>query len=285
MTSMSQSSFSQAQSQNLLGSSQDDQLHRIQQWQTQQALPSFPPSPVRCNGNEKLQEVERNLNKAFVEQTQAQKQQQERLVTQIASPISKSMEEIKKQLVTSGEGQQKQEAVIGVLAKGIDNVTATVSELREQSRSNKATCQETRTAMVTEVAAVNAALTRLQARVDSVEGGVKVCSGHVTQVLEVIGTTHEALLSAISASSCNCPQDATQVNALSSAERATKKRRHNLSQPDLTETKTSRYVLTSIAESPTRPSAESPMQSGSLHLALQRIEALRAKRRSYLHDS
>ncbi|CAH0475111.1 unnamed protein product [Peronospora belbahrii] len=220
MTSMSQSSFSQAQSQNLLGSSQDDQ-----QWQTQQALPSFPPSPVRCNGNEKLQEVERNLNKAFVEQTQAQKQQQERLVTQIASPISKSMEEIKKQLVTSGEGQQKQEAVIGVLAKGIDNVTATVSELREQSRSNKATCQETRTAMVTEVAAVNAALTRLQARVDSVEGGVKVCSGHVTQVLEVIGTTHEALLSAISASSCNCPQDATQVNALSSAERATKKKK------------------------------------------------------------
>ncbi|KAG6963451.1 hypothetical protein JG688_00008136 [Phytophthora aleatoria] len=131
MTSMSQSSFSQPQSQNLLGSSQDDQLHPLQRWQAEQALPA-PKSPVRCNGSEKLQELEQNLTKAFVEQTCEQKHQQQELLMQFASPIKKSLAEVKGQLATGCESQQQQRVAIGGLEKGICNIAESVTELRQQ---------------------------------------------------------------------------------------------------------------------------------------------------------
>ncbi|CAI5703772.1 unnamed protein product [Peronospora effusa] len=285
MTSMSQSSgYCQTQSQNLLGSSQDDQLHRLQQCQAQQAPTSLSLSPIRCNGSDKLQEFEQNLTKTLVEQTNKHKQQQEQLVMQLTIPIKESMEEINTKLVTCGQDQQKQGAVIGELAEGINNVKTTVSELREQSRGNKAVCEEARKAVFTEAEAVKAALTSLQARVNSVEGSVESCCGQVAQVLEVIGTKHEVLLSAVVASSCNCPQDTTPVKAFSSAERATKKRRPNLYDPEVAERNSNRYDFSSVTRSPARSSDQSPMHDTSLHLALQQIEALRAKRRSYLRD-
>ncbi|KAG7380145.1 hypothetical protein PHYPSEUDO_007690 [Phytophthora pseudosyringae] len=298
MTSMSQSSFSQTQSQNLLGSSQDDQLHCLQQWQAQQVPPPTPPAAFHCNGSEKLRELEQSLIKAFAEQTR----QQQELIARLASPIKKSVEEIKAKLATSSEDQQQQRLAIGELEKRIGNMAESVTELRQQSLSSKAASEETRATVANEAEAVKAALAELHARVETVEGNVNSCSGLVSRVLEAEATKHEALLSAVAASSCTCPKEAEPAEDSLDAERSRKRRRspHLL---DPAEANPAGYTLSSSPNGPlshmtrARPSPRYAVGSrawhgseddeaddGGLHLVLRRIERLRAKRRSYQHD-
>ncbi|KAI9919991.1 hypothetical protein PsorP6_016036 [Peronosclerospora sorghi] len=137
LTSISQSSFSQTQSQNLLGSSQetkvmDDELQTLRQAQLWEALPSAPKSPVRCNGSEILQDLNQNFTKAIAEQIREQKQQQRQLMLQFASPMKKSVEQIRTDLVTCKKDHQSQVKAIGELAKTINKVTSAVSELQKQ---------------------------------------------------------------------------------------------------------------------------------------------------------
>ncbi|KAF1779557.1 hypothetical protein GQ600_3613 [Phytophthora cactorum] len=310
MTSMSQSSFSQPQSQNLLGSSQDDQLHPLQRWQAEQALPA-PKSPVRCNGSEKLQELEQNLTKAFVEQTCEQKHQQQELLMQFASPIKKSLAEVKGQLATSCESQQQQRVAIGGLEKGICNIAESVTELRQQvfalpkltschyqqSLSNKAVCEETRTAVTNETAAVKAALTELQAKVKTVESSVKSCSGLVAHALGAEATKHNELLSAVAASSCTCPKQTVIAEDSSDADIASKKRRRSPHRHEVAERNSGCFTSPAAMPAPRTKARSSPhcgvgsrlryggeddeIGDEGLCLALQRIETLRAKRRHY----
>ncbi|KAE9034190.1 hypothetical protein PR003_g8534 [Phytophthora rubi] len=129
MTSMSQSSFSQTQSQNLLGSSQDDHLHRLQQWQAQHAPSPVLPPPAH---SEKLQELEKNLTQAFIEQTYQQKQQQQEVMKLFARPIQKSVEEVKGKLATTSDDLKQQRTSLAELADGVKGVAKSVTDLRQQ---------------------------------------------------------------------------------------------------------------------------------------------------------
>ncbi|KAG6608783.1 uncharacterized protein IUM83_14909 [Phytophthora cinnamomi] len=132
ITSMSQSSFSQNQSQNLLGSSQDGQLQRLQQWQAQHAPPAVLPSPAHCDHSEKLQELEKNLTQALVEQTCQQKQHQRELMAQFVSPIKKSVEDIKEKLETSTGDLKQQRTSLAEVADDVKGVAASVTDLHQQ---------------------------------------------------------------------------------------------------------------------------------------------------------
>ena len=61
-----------------------------------------------------------------------QKQQQQQLLTDFLSPLSTSVDDIQKKLVLCTEAQHKHDAAVAELATGMNNMTATVSALREQ---------------------------------------------------------------------------------------------------------------------------------------------------------
>ncbi|KAE9030053.1 hypothetical protein PF005_g1295 [Phytophthora fragariae] len=296
MTSMSQSSFSQTLSQNLLGSSQDDHLQRLQQWQAQHALPPVPP-PAHPNHSEKLLELEKNLTQAFIEHAYQQKQQQQEVMERFARPIKNSVEEVKEKLGTTSDDLKQQKNSLADLADSVKGVAKSVTDLRQQNLENSAACEETRKAVVTEAAAVKAALTELQARIDTVEGSVVTCSDRVSRVLEGERSEHEALLSAIAASSCNCPEeglpDVKSAESASGSGQTTGKRRRSPQRCEEAERKPARSP--SIDGSSPRVRArsspryevdisvwqEDEADSRGLHHALERIESLRSKRRSY----
>ncbi|OWZ23762.1 hypothetical protein PHMEG_0001289 [Phytophthora megakarya] len=286
---MSQSSFSQTQSQNLLGSSQDSQLDRLRYWQAQQPI---PPSSVCCDGKEKLQDLEQNLTKAFVEHTREQKEQQHELLVRAVGPIKKSIEKIEAKLAATSGDHQQHTVVIGELVKGVDSVVSAVSELRQQNLTNKSVYKETQTTVINEATAMKAALTELQSRVETVEGSVKSCSVLVSQVLEAGATKHIALLSAISASSC--PKRAMPAEDSSDDEQAARKRRRH----ELDEVQPTNYASCSSSDVPRTRTCSPPhnevgnintwhdseddeMDDAGLYHALNRIEALRAKRRNH----
>ncbi|KAL4093213.1 hypothetical protein PRIC1_012200 [Phytophthora ramorum] len=302
ITSMSQSSFSQTQSQNLLGSSQDDQLHRLQHWQTQQIQLPPPPLPPRCSNNEKFQELEQNLTKAIAEHTHEQEQQHKDMLARLASPIKKSVDEIQASLTTRAEEQEEQRARIKELADSVKGVVASVADLHQQRLETKVAFKESRKTVADEAEAVKAALSALQARVGTVEGSVKSCSDLVIRVLNGERMKHQALLSAVEASSCHCPQDAAPAEVTSEGGRATRKRRRIPRRRNSAERNPACYTSPPSADgSPLRTRSRSLFRyedgtrsgremdqieadSGGLYHALQRIEALRAKRCNYLHD-
>lgn len=78
------------------------------------------------------QELEQCIGKANAQQTLEQKEQQQQLLTDVTSPIAKSVDEIKTQLELCSEAQQKHDAVVAGLAADMKEVTAAVSALREQ---------------------------------------------------------------------------------------------------------------------------------------------------------
>ncbi|KAI9985722.1 hypothetical protein PInf_005124 [Phytophthora infestans] len=296
ITSMSQSSFSQPQSQNLLGS-QDDQLHRLQQWQAER-VPPAPKSPARCNGGEKLLELEQALTKAFVEQTREQKHQQQRLLEQFTNPIKKSLEGAHAKLASSCESQQQQKVAAEELEKGICAMTESITALRQKSKS---ACAEIRTAVVDETAAVKAALTELHARIETVEGSVRSYSDLVTQVLKVEATKHDTLLSAVAASSCTCPKELASATIRSrGADTTDRKRRRSSCFYEMADinpgsftppaarppprTKTYSSPRFDIGIRPCYGSENDESRDEELHFALRRIETLRAKRRQHQHD-
>ncbi|EEY53010.1 uncharacterized protein PITG_19879 [Phytophthora infestans T30-4] len=317
ITSMSQSSFSQPQSQNLLGS-QDGQLHRVQQWQAER-VPPAPKSPARCNGEEKLLKLEQALTKAFVEQTREQKHQQQRLLEQLTNPIKKSLEDAHAKLASSCESQQQQKVAAKELEKGICAMTESITALRQKvfellARSlwleltmpfsnvqSKSACAKIRTAVVDETAAVKAALTELHARIETVEGSVRSYSDLVTQVLKVEATKHDTLLSAVAASSCTCPKELTSPTIHSrGADTTDRKRRRSSCFYEMADinpgsftppaarppprTKTYSSPRFDIGTRPCYGSENDESRDEELHFALRRIETLRAKRRQHQHD-
>ncbi|KAG7385387.1 hypothetical protein PHYBOEH_009074 [Phytophthora boehmeriae] len=99
VTSLSQSSFSQPPSQNLLASSQDDQLYRLQQWQdpqdglTQCSAPSIytemvqqadkHPSQVSSEQVQRQQQEQRDKERQQLHELQARERQLERQVREL----------------------------------------------------------------------------------------------------------------------------------------------------------------------------------------------------------
>ncbi|ETM36721.1 hypothetical protein L914_16644 [Phytophthora nicotianae] len=296
ITSMSQSSFSQPQSQNLLGSSQDDQLYRLQQWQAERVVPASK-SPVHCNGSEKLQELEQNLTKAFVEHRREQKQQHQELLMKFGSPIKKSIAEVEAKLASSCESHQQQKVAIGELEKGVSHMAESISALRQQS---KEASEEIRTAVVDETAAVKASLTELQARVETVEGSVKSYSDFVAQALKEEATKHDALLSAVEASSCTFHKEPAFAEDFPDTDMVCRKRRRSSRLHEIVEMNPGSFTSPAAKPLPHPRARYSPRcEIGSrscyeseddetrdegLHFVLRRIETLRAKRRQYQHD-
>ncbi|KAL3661260.1 hypothetical protein V7S43_013868 [Phytophthora oleae] len=299
VTSMSQSSFSQTQSQNLL--SQDDQILRTQRWQAQQVPSQTPLTSAHCSSTEKLRDLELNLTKAFHEQTNKQEQQQHELMMRLASPVKKSVEEIKAKLVTSSEDQQQLGAAIEKLTKRVDSVGKSVKELRQQSPGNNAAYKEIHKIVTSEAAAVKAALKELRARVDTVEGSVKSCSRVFSKAHQGEASNQEALLSAVAASSCKCIEETIRAEDFSDANRTLRKRQRS-SRPNVAENNPASYRFSPPVDRPsTRTRTQSPpryaaritapydsddaeMVGRSLDVSLQRIQSLLDKRRQYLHD-
>lgn len=156
---------------------------------------------------------------------------------------------------------------------------------------------------MSETAGVKAVLTSLQARVETVAGSVKSCSGLVAQVREDAGTKHAALLSAVAASTCTCTQEAVPVDAHVSAEGESRKRKWTAEAHE--QDASGGYTLAALLGSPVfqspaqcrdndddgidddevwRDKGTSETSYSSLQGALQQIEALRARRRSILQE-
>lgn len=290
MTSMSQSSFPQTQSQNLLGPSQDDQLYRLQKWQAEQAIPTFK-SPAICDGTEKLQQLETSLTKAFVAQTREQMHQQKDLLAHLLSPIEKSIVEVKAELEIGHESQQMHLVAIKELDKSITSMTDLVTTLYQQSFGNIAANEKARMAKINESNAVNTALSELQAKMESVEGDVKSCSSLVAQVVREDSKKHEALLSAFTNSSCICRKDTRHAKYVSASDALPRKRRRSSYRQIMAEGCFASPTLAHLGARPNNtgdgPWADfkiSEMEDEGLVIALQRIERLRSKRRRYNAD-
>ncbi|KAJ8517726.1 hypothetical protein ON010_g18287 [Phytophthora cinnamomi] len=271
-------------------------LQRLQQWQAQHAPPAVLPSPAHCDHSEKLHELEKNLTQALVEQTCQQKQHQRELMAQFVSPIKKSVEDIKEKLETSTGDLKQQRTSLAEVADDVKGVAASVTDLHQQVHNS---CEETCKAVTTEAAAIKAALTELRARVDAVEGSVNSCSEKVCRVLEGDESKHEALLSAVAASSCNCPQNGSpEVKStedasdpgLTSRKRRRIPDRYGAAERNPARDTSSPSVDGSPPRSATRSSSryeintsvwqEGETDPSGLHHALDRIQALRSKRRS-----
>jgi hypothetical protein len=177
--------------------------------------------------------------------------------------------------------------------------TATYLVMSVQSLSNKATCEETCKSMTNEAAAVKAALTELQARVGTVEGSVQSCSEMILRIHEGEETKHEGLLSAVAAASCKCPTAVAPPEEYADTNQGNRKRKRS---PQRCSTAERPPIFSgSTAESPRRTGTRfhpryelhdsdledqddaTPNHEG-LHHALERIQALRAKRRNYQYD-
>ncbi|CEG43738.1 uncharacterized protein PHALS_14031 [Plasmopara halstedii] len=184
MTSMSQSSISQSQSQNLLGPSQDNQIHRLQQLQTLQAL-STHQSPPRCDSSGKLQEISSNLTQAFVAQNHGQNNQQKEILTQFVNQIKNMIMDFK------ATGQEQQLIELKKIETSISNMAESVTELRQQGFG---ACEKKQMATTDDISVIKAAMLALQAKVEIVEGGVSSCSGLLKQIIGAESRKYEEFL-------------------------------------------------------------------------------------------
>ncbi|GMF10214.1 unnamed protein product [Phytophthora lilii] len=269
-------------------------LQRLQQWQAEHAAATTPFS-------EQIQKLEKSITAALNEQTQKQRFHREELVKEFVSPIKKSIQENHVQLMTSCEEQQRQNLSLEEVVGSVKNVAASVMDLRQQvlNSKHKAFCEENVKAITAEADTVRAALTLLQDRIDSLDGTMKLCSNQVSSVLQGVEIKHNALMAAVTASSCNCPSELALAEHLLDAGRESRKRKRSMSRRDAVEPSQASYSDSSLANEsppPTRSRYQprhqvdtknwEPNQGGSiggLHHALHRIEALSANRRHYRH--
>ncbi|GMF18318.1 unnamed protein product [Phytophthora fragariaefolia] len=283
--------MSQSQSQNLLGSSQDDH------WQAQHVQPAAPPAAL--DYNEKLQELEKSITQAFAEQICQQKQQQQELMAQLASPIEKAIQDIKEKLTVRSDDTKQQNTSIAEIAHNVKVVNASVIDLHEQNLKSKTAYEENQQAVVSESAAVKEALTELQVRVEIVEGCVKSCSDKVSRILEEEASKHEELLSVVAATSCNCAQEnfSQVAESYSGPGQITGKRKRSPHRSNASEKKSAHYASSASADGPsprtiTRSSpgyevdssiwSEDEANSIDLHIVFERIQDLGSKRRRRL---
>ncbi|KAL7690256.1 hypothetical protein Plhal304r1_c012g0044881 [Plasmopara halstedii] len=280
MTSMSQSSISQSQSQNLLGPSQDNQvIHRLQQLQTLQAL-STHQSPPRCDSSGKLQEISSNLTQAFVAQNHGQNNQQKEILTQFVNQIKNMIMDFK------ATGQEQQLIELKKIETSISNMAESVTELRQQGFG---ACEKKQMATTDDISVIKAAMLALQAKVEIVEGGVSSCSGLLKQIIGAESRKYEEFLLAVSDSACICRSDTDVARNSSVVDTVSWKKIRSSSRQLIADStlKQSAHTNTRINKKRYRPwdteICERMMDNGSLAIAFQHIEQLRAQRRKIRH--
>ncbi|TDH67463.1 hypothetical protein CCR75_007846 [Bremia lactucae] len=285
ITSMSQSSFSETPSQNLLAVSHDDQNHGHQQWQTEQT-PSARISPSRCCDNENVQKIKLSITEALVEHSREHLHQQKELLTRFDSSINASVVGINARIEKSDALQEQQAVVLTELRRGLSDMAESVAELRKQVTDAITASEKARLTVETETAAVKAAITELQEKVKGVENSVMSCSSLVTTFFMAKPTKHDEVLSTQVASICDCSKRTIVTGDASVNGKVSKKRRRNSckivarcgtsSATDKVHAHESDlydigYILSDSTE-------EDKSDDRGLLLALRRIENLRAKR-------